>query len=351
MTVFNSPSFDSHELVAFKEDAHSGLRAIIAVHNTALGPALGGCRFYPYGSDEQALEDVLRLSRGMSYKSALAGLPLGGGKAVIIGDPARQKSRQLLLAMGEFIAGLNGQYITAEDSGTGVADMKVIGERTTYVSGVMDGSRFGGDPSPYTAQGVFCGIRAALAFRHKANSLKGVRVAIQGAGSVGRHLAALLVAAGAEVFIADINAANLALAQALGAKTVAVADVLSMDVDVLAPCAMGAVIDKQTVGVIKAGIVAGAANNQLANAIQGEQLRQLGILYAPDFVINAGGIIDVYYQRAEGSSEKSAAHVETIADTLQRIFRRAEHTGETTARVAELLAEERFLAPVKIAAA
>ncbi|MFT6163688.1 MAG: leucine dehydrogenase [Zhongshania aliphaticivorans] len=351
MTVFNSPSFDSHELVAFKEDARSGLRAIIAVHNTALGPALGGCRFYPYGSDEQALEDVLRLSRGMSYKSALAGLPLGGGKAVIIGDPASQKSRQLLLAMGEFIEGLNGQYITAEDSGTGVADMKVIGERTTYVSGVMDGSRFGGDPSPYTAQGVFCGIKAACAFRHKANSLKGVRVAIQGAGSVGRHLTALLVAAGAEVFIADINAANLELAQALGAKTVAVADVLSMDADVLAPCAMGAVIDEQTVGVIKAGIVAGAANNQLAQVIQGEQLRQRGILYAPDFVINAGGIIDVYYQRAEGSSEKSTAHVETIADTLQRIFRRAEHTGETTARVAELLAEERFLAPVKIAAA
>jgi leucine dehydrogenase len=287
----------------------------------------------------------------MSYKSALAGLPLGGGKAVIIGDPASQKSRQLLLAMGEFIEGLNGQYITAEDSGTGVADMKVIGERTTYVSGVMDGSRFGGDPSPYTAQGVYYGIKAACAFRHKANSLKGVRVAIQGAGSVGRHLTALLVAAGAEVFIADINAANLALAQALGAKTVAVADVLSMDVDVLAPCAMGAVIDEQTVGVIKAGIVAGAANNQLAQVIQGEQLSQRGILYAPDFVINAGGIIDVYYQRAEGSSEKSAAHVETIADTLQRIFRRAEHTGETTARVAELLAEERFLAPVKIAAA
>jgi leucine dehydrogenase len=351
MSVFNSPSFDHHELVAFKDDPRSGLRAIVAVHNTSLGPALGGCRMYPYASAEQALEDVLRLSRGMSYKSALAGLPLGGGKAVIMGDPATMKSRRLLLAMGEFIAGLNGQYITAEDSGTGVADLKIIAERTSYVSGVMDGSQFGGDPSPYTALGVFCGIKAALDFRFKETSLQGVRIAIQGAGSVGRHLTELLIAAGAEVFIADVNAANLSLAKAMGAKPVAVADVLGLAVDVLAPCAMGAVIDEQTVGRVQASIVAGAANNQLAKSIQGEQLRQRGILYAPDFVINAGGIIDVYYQRAEGSSNSTAAHVERIGDTLQAIFKRADKTGEATARVAEQLAEEIFLPPVKTAAA
>lgn len=351
MSVFNSTSFDSHELVAFKNDPRSGLRAIIAIHNTALGPALGGCRMFPYASPELAVEDVLRLSRGMSYKSALAGLPLGGGKAVIIGDPATMKSRSLLLAMGEFIEGLNGQYITAEDSGTSVADLKIIGERTAYVSGIMDGSQFGGDPSPYTAQGVFYGIKAAMAFRHNEDSLQGARVAVQGAGSVGRYLTKLLIAAGAEVFIADVNASNLSLAQTMGAIPVPVADVLGLDVDVLAPCAMGAVIDEQTIGLINAGIVAGAANNQLAMPIQGEQLRQRGILYAPDFVINAGGIIDVYYQRAEGSSSSSAAHVERIGDTLQEIFARAEKTGVATAQIAEQLAEEIFLPPVKTAAA
>ncbi len=351
MTVFNSPSFDRHELVAFKEDHASGLRAIIAVHNTNLGPAIGGCRMYPYTSDEQALDDVLRLSRGMSYKSALAGLPLGGGKAVIIGDPATQKSRLLFRAMGDFIEGLNGQYITAEDSGTGVADLKIINERTRYVSGVMDGSQFGGDPSPYTAQGVYCGIKAALAYRQNVTSLKGVRVAVQGAGAVGRHLTQLLINDGAVVFVADINPNNLKLAQDLGAESVSPEAIFSLAVDVLAPCAMGGVIDEQRVGQIKAGIIAGAANNQLANAIQGEQLRQQGILYAPDFVINAGGIIDVYHQRIEGSSDNTAAHVESIGETLQKIFRRADKLSKNTATVAEELAEEIFLRPMKTAAA
>ena len=351
MTVFNSPSFDRHELVAFKDDARSGLRAIIAVHNTHLGPAIGGCRMYPYTSDEQALEDVLRLSRGMSYKSALAGLPLGGGKAVIIGDPSTQKSRQLLLGMGGFIDGLNGQYITAEDSGTAVADLKIINERTRYVSGIIAGSEFGGDPSPYTAQGVFCGIKAALEYRLNLRTLQGVRIAVQGAGSVGRYLIKLLIDAGAEVFVADINSKNLSLARALGAKPVSVDTILTMDVDVLAPCAMGSAIEQHNVGQIKAGIIAGAANNQFAKAVQGEQLRQRGILYAPDFVINAGGIIDIYHQRIDGSSASSAVHVAQIADTLQRIFRRADSVGKNTTLVAEELAEEIFLRPVETAAA
>ena len=228
MSVFSAPSFDQHELVAFHSDADSGLKAIVAVHNSNLGPAVGGCRMFPYMSDEAALDDVLRLSRGMTYKSALAGLPLGGGKAVIVGDPHRHKSRELLLAMGRFIDSLGGRYVTAEDSGTSVADMKVIGEQTAFVSGATSRQRFGGDPSPYTAYGVYCGIRAALRFQRGSDSLQGVRVAIQGVGSVGFHLAERLVRQGADVIVADVNAVNLARAERLGARVVAPEAVLDI---------------------------------------------------------------------------------------------------------------------------
>ncbi|WP_269620694.1 Glu/Leu/Phe/Val family dehydrogenase [Zhongshania sp. BJYM1] len=351
MTVFNSQHYDGHELVSFKHDARSGLRAIVAVHNSNLGPALGGCRMYPYANDDDALDDVLRLSKGMTYKSALAGLPLGGGKAVIIGDPAKLKSRELLLAMGSFIDDLGGRYITAEDSGTSVSDLKIIAERTSYVSGVMDSGRFGGDPSPYTAQGVYFGIKAALKFKHGSDDLTSVRVAVQGAGAVGRHLIALLTAAGATVFAADINTTNKDLARQAGATIIACDEVLGFAADVLAPCAMGAAINAETVEEIQAGIVAGAANNQLAGATQGERLMERGILYAPDFVINAGGIIDVYYQRAEDSSASTSAHVETIAVTLSEIFKRAVTSGVSTATMAECLAEEKFLLGRRVRAA
>jgi leucine dehydrogenase len=342
MSVFDSPSFDQHELVAFHADEHSGLRAIVAIHNSNLGPALGGCRFFPYASDAQALEDVLRLSRGMSYKSALAGLPLGGGKAVIIGNPQTDKTRARMLAMGDFVDSLGGRYITAEDSGTSVVDMKVIAERSSYVSGVIATGQFGGDPSPYTAQGVFVGIGAALAYRRCSDDMRGIRVAVQGAGAVGRHLIAKLIAAGATVFVADVNIDNLSLAKKLGAIEVAVDQILSMSVDVLAPCAMGAVINRDSVEMINAEIIAGAANNQLATAEQGERLRQRGILYAPDFAINAGGIIDVYYQRVEGSSASSAGHVAGIAQTLREIFLCADANAKPAAVIAERLAEQRF---------
>lgn len=351
MTVFNSQYYDGHELVSFKHDARSGLRAIVAVHNSNLGPALGGCRMYPYANDDDALDDVLRLSKGMTYKSALAGLPLGGGKAVIIGDPATLKSRELLLAMGSFIDDLGGRYITAEDSGTSVSDLKIIAERTSYVSGVMDGGRFGGDPSPYTAQGVYYGIKAALKFKHGSDDLTGVRVAVQGAGAVGRCLIALLIGAGARVFTADINQANRELARQAGATVIGCDEVLGFAADVLSPCAMGAAINANTVEKIKAGIVAGAANNQLASAAEGERLMARGILYAPDFVINAGGIIDVYYQRAEGSSARTSSHIETIAGTLSEIFKRAIASGDSTAIIAERLAEEKFLAGKRVRAA
>ncbi|MBB3047807.1 leucine dehydrogenase [Litorivivens lipolytica] len=342
MSIFSDPAFDGHELVAFHEHAASGLRAIVAVHNASLGPAVGGCRMYAYDSDAAALNDVLRLSRGMTYKSALAGIPLGGGKSVIIGDPKKLKNRELLLAFGEFIDSLNGRYVTAEDSGTTVADMKVIGERTAHVSGVTSQQRFGGDPSPYTAYGVYCGIRAALRFQRGTDDLKGLRIAIQGVGAVGRHLAERLLRQGADVIVADVCRDNLSRAEKLGARIVPVEDILSVRCDVLAPCAMGAVINPQTVTTLRTDIVAGAANNQLATPLQSEQLLQRGILYAPDFVINAGGIIDVYYQQQGGSSEQSEKHVERIADTLTEIFNKAEGERQSTHAIAEAMAESIF---------
>lgn len=342
MSVFSAPSFDQHELVVFHEDAVANLKAIVAVHNTALGPATGGCRMFDYVSDAAALDDVLRLSRGMTYKSALAGLPLGGGKAVILGDPATQKSRALLLAMGEFIESLGGRYISAEDSGTCVADMAVMKEKTAYVSGVEKRQRFGGDPSPYTAYGVYLGIKSALRHQRGDDRLSGLRIAVQGAGAVGRHLAQRLLNEGATVFVADVNAENLRRAAGFGAQAIAVNEILSLQVDVLAPCAMGAVVSDETVEHIRADIVAGAANNQLASAEQGDVLRRRGILYAPDFVINAGGIIDVYYQQSGGTARQSEGHVEQIGDVLTRIFQRADSEGRSTHAVAESMAEALF---------
>ncbi|MBT8115260.1 MAG: leucine dehydrogenase, partial [Arenicella sp.] len=289
MFSFSKPIFDDHEFVSFTEDSTSGLRAIIAVHNSNLGPAVGGCRMYPYASDNDALIDVLRLSRGMTYKSALAGLPMGGGKAVIIGDPHTEKTPALLEAMGRFVDQQQGKYITAEDSGTSVADLKIMGGQTKYVSGVNEAQRFGGDPSPMTAYGVFCGIRAALHYKNGSDSLEGISVAVQGAGSVGRYLIKLLKEHGAEVLVADVNEANLTEALTLGAIKTDTGKILTADVDVFAPCAMGAVLNSDTIPLLRAPIVAGAANNQLAQHENGVMLLKRGTLYAPDFVINAGG--------------------------------------------------------------
>lgn len=342
MSVFDSAFYDQHELVAFHSDKASGLRAIVAVHNTNLGPAVGGCRMFPYASDSAALDDVLRLSRGMTYKSALAGLPLGGGKSVIIGDSHTEKSRELLLAMGEFIDSLGGRYVTAEDSGTSVADMHIMRERTQHVSGITTKQRFGGDPSPYTAYGVYCGIRAALRYQRGTDALKGLRFAVQGAGAVGRHLIERLIRNGADVVVADIDAENLKRAQALGARLVSPQQILTTRADVFVPCAMGAVLNDKTVGELNVDIVAGAANNQLAAPEQGDSLRQRGVLYAPDFVINAGGIIDVFYQQQGKSGEQSEKHVERIGDVLTQIFQRSETEALSTHAVAEQMAEAIF---------
>ena len=345
MSVFGNSAFENHELVAFKSDEKAGLKAIIAIHNTNLGPALGGCRIFPYASEEDALVDVLRLSRSMSYKSALAGLPLGGGKAVIIADPRTDKTPALLWAMGDFVESLAGKYITAEDSGTTVEDIRLMAERTTHVSGT-EGAKHGGDPSPTTGYGVFVGLEAAVKHRLGKNSLKGVKVAIQGCGNVGYSLAERLLESGAIVYAADVSSHAIRKAvEELGVTAVEPQDIFSLDVDVFAPCAMGAVLNDETIAALRASIVAGSANNQLAEARHAASLQEKGVLYAPDFVINAGGLIDAYYQRAGSTYQQLKDHVDSVGRTLGTIFDRAKKESRSTLEIAEELAEERFLAP------
>ncbi len=340
MSVFSAPAYDQHELVAFGSDRATGLRAIIAVHDTTLGPGLGGCRMYPYSSDEEALHDVLRLSRGMTYKSALAGLPLGGGKSVIIGDSRRDKTPALLRAMGDFIHSQGGRYVAAEDSGTGVADIRRMAERTPYVSG-MDDSEYGGDPSPSTAYGVYLGIRTAVKHRLGVETCAGLRVAIQGLGHVGYYLARLLRADGAVVYGADINADNLRRAvEELDVIPVGTDEILFLEVDILAPCAMGAVLNDRSIPRLRAGIIAGAANNQLATAEDCARLQDHGILYCPDFLINAGGIIDVHHQRMGSADVTKGEHIQRIETSLAEVLRRADTGHCPTHQIAEDLARE-----------
>jgi leucine dehydrogenase len=351
MSVFAHPEFDNHEHLAFHCDPKTGLRAIIAVHNTSRGPALGGCRMFPYGSDEEALTDVLRLSRGMTYKSALANLNLGGGKSVIIGDPREHKTDALLESMGRFLENLGGLYIAAEDSGTSVADLKVMGRQTAHVAGVstrpgFDGKPSSGDPSPATAYGTFVGIQSAV--KHKLgrtdpNDLEGLTVAIQGVGNVGYRLARHLRNAGARLSVFDIHRANMDRAvDELGATPVGADEILFLPVDVLAPCAMGAVLNDESIPRLQAPVVAGAANNQLYRAGHDLALWQKGILYAPDFVINAGGIIDIHYERIGAEPAVVRRHVESIGDTLDEIFTRSQRDLRPTGEIANQLAEERF---------
>ncbi|TWA75118.1 leucine dehydrogenase [Azospirillum brasilense] len=347
MPLFDHPDFDDHEQVVFCSDAASGLRAIVAIHDTALGPALGGCRMWPYASDEEALRDALRLSRGMTYKSALAGLPLGGGKSVIIGNPRTDKSEALLRAMGRHVERLGGRYIVAEDSGTGVPDIKTMALETAHVSGVVEkatasGGTRSGDPSPSTAYGVFVGLRAAVQHRLHRTDLEGLTVAIQGVGSVGGHLARYLAEAGARLWVADIDEAQARrVADRVGATPVSADAVFDLEVDVFAPCALGAVLNDTTIPRLTCPVVAGAANNQLAEARHGQALADRGILYAPDYVINAGGVIDVYYERAGYDHTRVMGHIERIADTLTEIFARADMELKPTAAVADRMARQR----------
>jgi len=344
--LFDHPDFDGHEQVVFCSDPASGLRAIIAVHDTTLGPSLGGCRMWPYASDEEALRDVLRLSRGMTYKSALAGLPLGGGKSVIIGNPRTDKSEALLRAMGRNVERLGGRYIVAEDSGTGVPDIKTMARETAHVSGIAEkateGGTRSGDPSPATAYGVFVGMKAAVRHRLHRSDLEGLTVAIQGVGHVGAHLARHLADAGAKLWITDIDAEQVRrVADSTGATPVGVNEIFDLEVDVFAPCALGAVINDDTLARLTAPVIAGAANNQLAEPRHGQALYDRGILYAPDYVINAGGVIDVYHERAGYDPTRVIGHIESIADTLTEIFARADAERRPTAVVADRMARQR----------
>ncbi|MFK7830852.1 MAG: Glu/Leu/Phe/Val dehydrogenase [Congregibacter sp.] len=340
MSVFSAESFDDHERVVFAADKDSGLRAVIAVHDTTLGPSVGGCRMFPYLSDAAALDDALRLSRGMTYKSALAGLPMGGGKSVIIGDPRRDKSPSLWKAMAEFVDGLGGCYVAAEDSGTSVEDLRCMATYTRFVSGI-GATEYGGDPSPSTAHGVFLAIRAALQHRLANDDLGGVRVAVQGLGHVGFALSQMLRASGAVVLAADINEDNLRRAEReLGVIPVSQQEILASDVDVFSPCALGGVLNEQSIPLLRAGIVAGAANNQLRSTSDGGQLAGRGILYCPDFLINAGGIIDVHYQRSGLDRAGLDAHLAGIATRLAEVLRRADASRLSTNDIAEQLARE-----------
>lgn len=345
MTVFSNIAFDDHEQVVFCSDPDTGLKAIIAIHSTALGPAAGGCRMWNYASDEEAIVDVLRLSRGMSYKNAMAGLALGGGKAVIIGDAKKDKTPELMRAFGRFVERVAGRYITAEDVGMSTADMAYVREETSYVVGLDTGAAASGDPSPYTAHGIFSGVRSALRAKFGSDDLKGVRVAIQGLGNVGFNLARELAEAGAILKVADIEPSRVERAvRELGAKAVDINEILFEDVDVLAPCALGAIINDETIDKIKAQVIAGGANNQLARDDHGKRLNDMGILYAPDYVINGGGIMNcsLEYEGRFTAPADSMNWVEGIGSTLDEIFAEAKASGRPTNEVADSLARQRI---------
>ena len=332
--------FAAHEQVWEMRDPASGLHAIIAIHDTTLGPALGGLRMWPYVSDRDAMRDALRLSRGMTFKAALAGLDLGGGKSVIVGDPRRDKSEALFRAFGAMVEGLDGRYIAAEDAGTSVRDMDWVAKETSHVYGT---TRNSGDPSFMTALGVGEAIEAAVRYRLGSDTLAGVTVAVQGLGHVGYALSERLAAAGARLVVADVNrqAVDRAVAD-FGAVAAAPDRIHRAAADVFAPCALGAVLDDDTIPELECAIVAGSANNQLAEERHGELLSRRGILYAPDYVINAGGLISIAAQVAGGDSksQKAWADVCRIAATLSEIFTRAEADALSPAVVADRIAIE-----------
>lgn len=338
MSVFNNVAFDDHERVVFCRDAATGLNAIIAIHSTALGPAAGGARQWTYASDDDALHDVLRLSQGMSYKNAMAGLKFGGGKAVIIRDAAFVASDALYKRFGEFVDTLNGDYITAEDVGMTPEIIRIIATGTAYVTGLpaSDG-KAGGNPSPKTALGIFCGIEAAARFKLDRDDLAGARVAVQGVGNVGYHLCRLLSDAGASLEVADIDAAKVdRVIDEFGARATPHEDILFRPVDIVSPCALGAVLTEQTIPKIKARIIAGGANNQLETEADGKRLADAGILFAPDYVINGGGIINVaseYYGDVDDDGVIDL--VKKIGPRLCGIFEEAASTGRPSNEIAD----------------
>lgn len=342
--VFGQASFNDHEQIVFCHDKDTGLKAIIGIHNTVLGPALGGTRMWKYANEWEALNDVLRLSRGMTYKSAISGLNLGGGKAVIIGDSKIDKTPEMITRFGQFVHTLSGKYITAEDVGSTTADMDLIRDVTPYVTGISVERGGSGNPSPVTAYGVYMGMKAAALHQFGSDKLAGKKVLVQGTGHVGETLIDYLTKEGALVQIADINQAKMEeVAAKYGATIYTGEDVYAADVDIYAPCALGATINDATIDKLKAKVIAGAANNQLANElVHGKILQEKGILYAPDFLINAGGIINVYAEIVGYDSAEAMRRTENIYNTTLEIFALAEAQGITTQQAAMAMAQKRI---------
>ncbi|MDG2193854.1 MAG: amino acid dehydrogenase [Polaribacter sp.] len=342
--VFGQNSFDGHEQIVFCNDEDTGLKAIIGVHNTVLGPALGGTRMWTYQSEWHALNDVLRLSRGMTFKAAITGLNLGGGKAVIIGDAKTQKNDDLMRRFGQFVDSLSGKYITAEDVGMETSDMDVIREVTPHVTGISESKGGAGNPSPITAYGVYMGMKAAAKHQFGTDDLAGKKVLLQGVGHVGETLLKHITDEGAQVIINDINEARLEeLSKKYNASVILGNDIYGLDVDIYAPCALGATINDATINQLKATVIAGAANNQLADEVKhGRLLREKGIAYAPDFLINAGGIINVYAELEGYGKNEIIKKTENIYHTTLAIFKQSEVENTTTHKAALDIAQERI---------
>jgi leucine dehydrogenase len=341
-TPWGLPDFDDHEAIHFITNDECGLRAIIAVHSTHLGPAAGGCRLWHYAKDEDGLVDALRLSRGMSYKNAMAGLPLGGGKSVILADPERTKTPEMLHAFGKAVNDLGGRYITAEDVGVNVADMIEVSRTTQYVAGLPNSEGdVGGDPGPHTSLGVFLGMKAAVKRALGKDSVDGLHIALQGAGSVASGVALHACAEGARLSIADVDEKKArTLADRTGGKVVSPDEILGLDADLLSPCALGAILNEETIAALKVPVVAGGANNQLATEEDGERLHKRGILYAPDYVMNAGGIINVCTEYlGDGDASLVRRRIEGIPVRLEQIWAESAETGRNPAAVADAMAQ------------
>ena len=345
MTVFESMDTRGHEQVVYCNDKDTGLKAIIAVHNTTIGPALGGCRMWDYKTEEDALKDVLRLSRGMSYKAAIAGLNLGGGKAVIIGNSKIDKNEILFRSFGRFVEGLSGRYITAEDVGTSVKDMEWVRMETRYVTGISRALGGSGDPAPVTALGTFSGIKATVKKQLGKESLSGLKIGVQGVGHVGYHLCRYLSGDGAELYVNDIDKIALKrVVDEFGGSVINSGEIYEADLDIYAPCALGATLNDETIPKLKCSIVAGAANNQLKKEERhAKMLQDRGILYAPDYAINAGGLINVANEIEGYNRERAFTQAkEGIYDTLMKIYQQSEDDDVTTHMAASKVAKKRI---------
>lgn len=343
-SVFEAMNAKDHEQVVVCNDPDTGLKAIIAIHDTTIGPALGGCRMWNYESEDEALTDVLRLSRGMSYKAAIASLNLGGGKAVIIGDAKKQKTEILFRSFGRFVEGLNGRYITAEDVGTSVNDMEWVRMETQYVTGISRALGGSGDPSPVTAFGAFAGLKAAVKKQLGRDEVSGLKVSVQGVGHVGYHLVKYLCEEGAKVYVTDIFDESIKrVVDEFSVEAVGPDDIYDLDVDIYAPCALGATLNDETIPNLKCSIVAGAANNQLkVESEHGQMLKDRGILYAPDYAVNAGGLINVANEIEGYNRERAFSQAESIYDILLTIFKLAEDNNIPTYKAANMVAEKRM---------